>query len=129
MNKKESSFMGLVGFEFPLRGEKKLLLKKENLDSVLKSVSTWSPASVVNLKMWILEIKVPQAKFFEIFKSSISKWVNGLNEPDSPNEIYPPPWNQKYFDPPPPPPKKRPQNSKVPNPPNLSGGCTPRIKK
>ena len=83
--------MGLVGFEFPLRGEKKLLLKKENLDSVLKSVSTWSPASVVNLKMWILEIKVPQAKFFEIFKSSISKWVNGLNEPDSPNEIYPPP--------------------------------------
>ena len=32
--------MGLVGFEFPLRGEKKLLLKKENLDSVLKSIST-----------------------------------------------------------------------------------------
>ena len=69
--------------------------KKENLDSVLKSVSTWSPASVVNLKMWILEIKVPQAKFFEIFKSSISKWVNGLNEPDSPNEIYPPPLETK----------------------------------
>ena len=99
--------MGLVGFEFPLRGEKKLLLKKENLDSVLKSVSTWSPASVVNLKMWILEIKVPQAKFFEIFKSSISKWVNGLNEPDSPNEIYPPPLETKNILTHPHPPKKK----------------------
>ena len=116
--------MGLVGFEFPLRGEKKLLLKKENLDSVLKSVSTWSPASVVNLKMSILEIKVPQAKFFEIFKSSISKWVNGLNEPDSPNEIYPPPpWNQKYFDPPPPPQKKDPKIPKFQIPLTLAGGA------
>ena len=36
MDKKESSFMGLVGFEYLLRGEKKLLLEQENLDSVLK---------------------------------------------------------------------------------------------
>ena len=40
MDKKESNFMGLAGFECPLWGEKKLLLKKENLDSVLKSIST-----------------------------------------------------------------------------------------
>ena len=33
MDKKES--MGLVGFEDPLRGEKKLLLEQENLDSML----------------------------------------------------------------------------------------------
>ena len=31
MDKKESSFMGLVGFECPLRDEKKLLLEQENL--------------------------------------------------------------------------------------------------
>ena len=31
---------GLVRFECPLRGEKKLLLEKENLDSVLKSIYT-----------------------------------------------------------------------------------------
>ena len=36
--KKESSFMGLVGFECPLKGEKKLLLGQENLDSVSKSI-------------------------------------------------------------------------------------------
>ena len=40
IDKKESSFIGLVGFECPQRCEKKLLLEKENLDSVLKSIST-----------------------------------------------------------------------------------------
>ena len=40
MDKKESSLMGLVGLECPLRGEKKLLLEQENSDSVLKSIST-----------------------------------------------------------------------------------------
>ena len=44
MDKKESSFMGLVGFECPLRGEKKLLLENENLDSVLRSIPTWNTA-------------------------------------------------------------------------------------
>ena len=34
MDKKESSFMGLSGFEGPLKGEKKLLLEEENLDLV-----------------------------------------------------------------------------------------------
>ena len=43
--------MGLAGFEGPLRVEKKLLLEQENLDSVLKSISTWNPASILNLKM------------------------------------------------------------------------------
>ena len=32
--------MGLVGSECPLKGEKKLLLEQENLDSVLKAIST-----------------------------------------------------------------------------------------
>ena len=36
--------MGLVGFECPLRGEKKLLLENENLDSVLRSIPTWNTA-------------------------------------------------------------------------------------
>ena len=44
MDKKESIFMGLVGFECPLRGEKKLLLENENLDSVLRSIPTWNTA-------------------------------------------------------------------------------------
>ena len=64
MDKKESSFIGLVGFECPLRGEKKLLLEKENLYSVLKSISTWSPASVLNLKMWILKMRGATGKTF-----------------------------------------------------------------
>ena len=34
------NFMGLVGFECPLRGKKKLLLERKNLDSVLKPIST-----------------------------------------------------------------------------------------
>ena len=57
--------MGLVGFECPLRGEKKLLLEQENLDwLLLKSIYTWSPASALNLKMWILKMRVLQAIFF-----------------------------------------------------------------
>ena len=40
MDKKESSFMGLVGFERLLRDEKKLLLELDNLDAVLKSIFT-----------------------------------------------------------------------------------------
>ena len=40
MDKKESTFMGLFGFECPLRGEKKLLFEQGDLDSVLKSIST-----------------------------------------------------------------------------------------
>ena len=50
MDKKETSFMDLVGFECPLRGEKKLLLEKWKLYSVSKSISTWVPASVLDLK-------------------------------------------------------------------------------
>ena len=78
MDKKESSFMGLVGFECPLRGQKKLLLQQEILDLVLKSISTWSPTCILNLniEMWILKIRVPQTKIFEFLKSCISKWEN-----------------------------------------------------
>ena len=78
MDKKESIFMGLVGFERPLKDEKKLLLEQENLDSVLKSTSTWSPEWILNLKMCILKMKVQQAKFSEFLKSYISKWENRL---------------------------------------------------
>ena len=78
MDKKESSFMGLVGFERLLRDEKKLLLELDNLDAVLKSIFTWSHASVLNLKMWILKMRAPQAKkTFGFLKSCISKWKNG----------------------------------------------------
>ena len=38
MDNKENSFMGFDDFEEPVRGEKKLLLKQEKLDSVLKSI-------------------------------------------------------------------------------------------
>ena len=64
MDKKESSFIGLVGFECPLKGEKKLLVEKENLESVLNSMSTGSPASVLNLKMLILKRRASQTKHF-----------------------------------------------------------------
>ena len=35
--------MSLVGFDCPLRGEKKLLLEQENLNSVLKSIIYLKP--------------------------------------------------------------------------------------
>ena len=75
MDKKESTFMGLFGFECPLRGEKKLLFEQGDLDSVLKSISTWIPAWILNLKMWILKMRA-QAKLFEFLKSCISKCEN-----------------------------------------------------
>ena len=43
MDKNESSFMGLVGFEGLLRDEKKienLKVQQENIDSLLMSIST-----------------------------------------------------------------------------------------
>ena len=43
--------MGLVRFECPLKGEMKLPLEQENLDSVLKTISSWSPACILNLEM------------------------------------------------------------------------------
>ena len=79
MDNKENSFMGFDDFEEPVRGEKKLLLKQEKLDSVLKSIYiyTWSPASMLNLKMWILKMRMQQANIFEFLKSCISIWENG----------------------------------------------------
>ena len=88
MDKKESSFMGLIGFECPLKVEKKLLLEQENLGSVLKSISTWSPACVLNLKMWVLKMRALQAKVFEFSKSCISK--NGLAMNRTPPNKYSP---------------------------------------
>ena len=61
--------MGFIGFECPLRGEKKPAFWKKKLDSVLKLRSTWSPASALNLKMWILKMRGPQAKKFEFLKT------------------------------------------------------------
>ena len=98
---KKSSFTGLVTFECPLRGEKKPLLEKENLDSVLKSISTSSLACILNLNMWILKIKAPQVKIFEPLKSCISKWENRRRMNWPPPKKYPspsqdnsfPPWN------------------------------------
>ena len=61
--------MGLVCFECPLRSEKKLLHEQKNLDLALNSISTWSPASILNLKMWILKIRALQTNNFEFLKS------------------------------------------------------------
>ena len=96
MNKKESSFMGLVGIERPLRIGKKLLLEKD-LDSVFKSMSPWSPAFALNPKMWILKMRAPQAKLFEFLKSCISKCEFRYEKVDekwtnlSLGNIFPPP--------------------------------------
>ena len=49
--KKTAVSLDLVGFECPLMGEKKLLYGKENLDSVLESISAGSSAPVLNLKL------------------------------------------------------------------------------
>ena len=40
---KKKVVSGLVGSECPLRHERKLLLQQENLDSVLKSISSLKP--------------------------------------------------------------------------------------
>ena len=116
--------MGLVGLEWPLQGQKKLLLKQENLDSMLKSLTTSSPACILNLKMWILKMRVPQDKISEIFKSWISKWENGhrTNWP-SPKKYTitllreQPPLKSNIFWTPP-----KTHNSKIPTSPNLSRG-------
>ena len=60
MDKKES--MGLVGFEDPLRGEKKLLLEQENLDSMLSYIWKceywkWRRNSRKILHFWNLAIQ------------------------------------------------------------------------
>ena len=77
--------MGLVGFECPLKGEKKLLLGQENLDSVSKSIPIWCPATVLNLKMQILTMRALQAKkiyIFEIFHLKLRKRMeNELTSP------------------------------------------------
>ena len=102
--------MGLVGFEYPLRAEKKLLLEQENLDSVLKLISTWGPASILILKMWILKMSVQQTKIFEFLKTSISKWKNGESKNEPPPIIgHSSPLKSKIFSSPP-----KTQNSKIP---------------
>ena len=50
-----------------------LLLEKENLDSVLKSISTWNPASALNLKMWILKMKAAPAKLLNFWNLAFQK--------------------------------------------------------
>ena len=93
--------MGLAGFEGLLRGAKKLLLKQENLDSVLKSIFTWSPACILNFKMCMLKKGHHIQNIFEFLKSCISKRENGCMD------IFTSPKKQKFQ-----------------LPPNLSRGCT-----
>ena len=113
--------MGFGWFWCPLRGERKLLLEQENLDSVLKSISTWSPASILNLKMWILKMRAPQEKNFWIveilhFKMGKRRRMNWPFPKKYTPPIGQPPWNQKYFD--------LRQKPKIPkSPPNLSRGA------
>ena len=113
--RKKSSFMGLIHFECPLRGEKQLLLEQEHLDSVLTSISTWSSASILNLIMWILKMNVPKTKTFVSLKSF--SFQNG--KMDRKLIKFPlrkiPPWNQKFFD--------LPQNPKIQLQLSLAGGA------
>ena len=99
---KKKAVSWFVGFECPFRGEKKLLLEQENLDTVLNSISTWTPACILNLKVWILKMRASQVNIFKILKSCISKWENRLEWADFPQRnITPshratlPPWKQK----------------------------------
>ena len=62
MFKKESSFMCLVDFECPLRDEMKLLFEQENLES--ESLLE----DFLNLKIWILQMRVLQVKLFNFWK-------------------------------------------------------------
>ena len=110
--------MGLVEFDCPLRGEKRLLLEQKNLDSVLKSIFTWSSASVLNLKMWRLKTRAPQAEIDEFFKACFLKWENGRRMNWPPPKKYnplpligqPPPEIKKNLTSP------KTQNSKIPTP-------------
>ena len=58
---------------------------------MLKSVSPWSPACILNLKIWILKMRAPQVKIFEFLKSYISKWENGRRMNWPPPKKYTPP--------------------------------------
>ena len=117
--------MGLVNFECPLKGEKKLLLEKENLDPVLKSKFTWSPTSFLNLKMWILKMRALQGKKFWIFEILSFKIKNGWRMNWPPLRNIPPSHRAA------PPEIKNiltSQNLKVSKfllSPNVSVGCTP----
>ena len=87
--------MGLVVFECPLRGEKKLLLGKANI--YLK------PCIHLKSKKVNIEKRALQTKSFEFLKSRISRWDNGqrMNWPPPKKDtplIGQHPWNQKYFD-------------------------------
>ena len=49
------------------------------------------PCIILNLKMWILKMRAPQAFFFYFLKSSISKWENGWKMNWPPIRNIPPP--------------------------------------
>ena len=106
--------MGLVGFECSPRGEKKLLLEQKKLDSALKSKHTLSPASSLNLKMWILKMGVLQAKNIEFFKSCIPKWENRQRIKWPPHKKYTP-WIKNIL--------TSPKNPKFQLPPELGRGA------
>ena len=93
LNKKERSFMSLAGYQCPLRGENKLLLEQENSYSMLKSISNWSPASILNLKMWILKMRALQVWIFEILHFKTGKWTE--KKLASPKEYTLPPLHLK----------------------------------
>ena len=98
-------------FWVSIEGWKETAPWTRELDSVLKSISIWSPAYNLNLKMWILKMRAPQAKNFEIFWN----WENGhrMNWPP-PKKYNPSLLKSKIFWPPP--------NSKITTPPALAGG-------
>ena len=115
--------MDLVGLECPLGGEKKVVLEQEYLDSLLKSVPTWNPACILNLKMWILKMRAANfLKFWNLAFQNGKKDVECNNLPQrniTSLKGQPPPLESKVFWPPP-----KTQNFKNPISPNLSRGCS-----
>ena len=81
----------LIGFTCPLRGGKKLLLEQKKIRFSFKVNFHLKRCIILNLKMWILKMRAPQAFFFYFLKSSISKWENGWKMNCPPVRNIPPP--------------------------------------
>ena len=81
----------LIGFTCPLRGGKKLLLEQKKIRFSFKVNFHLKRCIILNLKMWILKMRAPQAifLFFEIFHFKMGKWMK--NELTSPKKCPPPP--------------------------------------
>ena len=134
MDKTESRFMGWWfhgWFWVPTEGWTETSPWKRKFRFSVKAISTWSFAFVLNPKMWILKMRVPQAKNFLNFwnlsfqnEKMDGKWTGlppwNIKPPTDRKDTTSPKWNQKYFD--------LPQKLKIPkfqHPLTLGGGARP----